>query len=235
MSSRRPFNSVKRLLLSPDTWERHFLVGQLARGSNTVLDIGGVAGQLALFLPGAQITSLNLDSEHADVHFDGLRVPYADNSFEVVVSLDVLEHIEKSKRGLHLAELARVADRRIILCCPLGAAEHVDAERELSRWYREVVGSGHRFLEEHLERGLPNEREIEELVSAAAISAELYFHGDFRCANRAFRLGTLARHRPSPGALVAYARTRFAPRRDQRLAPRSTQWSNRVFVIADLR
>jgi len=228
-------NRTRRLMLPPDTWERHTIVGQLAGDPETVLDVGGVAGQLSLFLPAAQITALNLGSEDADVHFDGLRVPYPDNSFEVVVSLDVLEHIERPERALHIAELARVAARRMILCCPLGTPEHIDAERELSEWYRDAVGNGHRFLDEHLEQGLPTEREIREMAAAAGLDAELHFHGDFREANSAFRLGTLVRHRLRPAVLAAYARARLSPHRDRQLASQSTPWSNRVFVVADPR
>jgi hypothetical protein len=220
-------------LLPADTWERHYLVAGFLAGAKTVLDVGGIAEQLGSFMPGAEVTALNVGDERADVHFDGLRIPYPDDAFDAVVSLDVLEHVERGNRPLHVAELARVAARRIVLCCPLGTPEHVEAERELAGWYRETTGGPHRFLEEHIERGLPTEAEIEELARAAGLEATLRFHGDFRRANELFRLSTKLRRRPTPASASAYALARFDPRRDRSLDARSGPWSNRVFLVAE--
>lgn len=224
---------VKRWLLPADTWERHYFVARFAAGSKAVLDVGGIAEQLGSFMPGAQVTALNVGDERADVHFDGLRIPYPDDAFDAVVSLDVLEHVERESRALHVAELARVAAGRIVLCCPLGTPEHVDAERELAGWYRETTGGPHRFLEEHIERGLPTVAEIEELASAAGLEATLRFHGDFRRANRLFQLSTRLKQRPTPASILGYAGARFDPRRDRELGARSGPRSNRVFLVAE--
>jgi Methyltransferase domain len=229
-----PQRQLKRSLLPADTWERHHFVAEFAGEAKTVLDVGGIAEQLASFMPGAEVTALNVGDERADVHFDGLRIPYPDDAFDAVVSLDVLEHIDRESRGTHLAELARVAARRVVLCCPLGTPEHVEAERELAAWYRETTGSSHRFLEEHIERGLPTESEIEALAAAAGLGAMLHFHGDFRRANHLFRLSTRLRQRPTPKSFSAYAVARLDLRRDRQLSPDSSPWSNRVFAVADV-
>lgn len=228
----KPVRPFKRLLLPADTWERHFFVAQFAAGAKTVLDVGGIAEQLASFMPEAEVTALNVGDERADVHFDGLRIPYPDDSFDAVVSLDVLEHIDRESRAVHLSELARVAAHRVVLCCPLGTPEHVAAERELAGWYRETVGSPHRFLEEHIARGLPTEGEVGELASAAGLDATLHFHGDFRRANHLLRLSTRLRQRPTPGSLSAYTAARLDLRRDRQLDSSSGPWSNRVFLVA---
>jgi hypothetical protein len=231
--SLRPTRRIKRLLLPADTWERHFFVARFGAGAKTVLDVGGIAEQLASFMPEAEVTALNVGDERADVHFDGLRIPYPDDSFDAVVSLDVLEHIDRESRAVHLSELARVAAHRIVLCCPLGTPEHVAAERELAGWYRETAGSPHRFLEEHIERGLPTESEIRELASAAGLDATLRFHGDYRRANHLFQLSTRLRQRPTPGSVSAYAMARLDLRRDRQLDSESGVWSNRIFVVAE--
>lgn len=221
------------MVLPADTWERHFFVARFAAGAKTVLDVGGIAEQLASFMPRADVTALNVGDERADVQFDGLRIPYPDNAFDAVVSLDVLEHINRDSRALHFSELARVAAQRVVVCCPLGTPEHVEAERELAVWYRQTVGSGHRFLEEHTERGLPTRDEVEGLTASAGLDATLHFHGDFRRANRVFRLATQLRQRPTPRALAAYAMIRLDLRHDRELAAESSPWSNRVFAVAD--
>lgn len=226
---------MRRALLPADTWERHYFVARFAAGAKTVLDVGGIADQLGSFMPAAAVTALNVGAEEADVHFDGLRIPYRDDAFDAAVSLDVLEHIPRANREAHLAELARVASRRVVLCCPLGTSEHVEAERELAAWYRETTGGPHRFLEEHIERGLPTEEEIRGLASEAGLEATLYFHGDFRRANRLFQLSTRLRQRPTPTSLAGYATARFDPRRDRKLESSSRPRSNRVFLVADTR
>jgi hypothetical protein len=225
---------MKRALLPADTWERHHFVAEFAGEARTVLDVGGIAGQLGSFMPGAEVTTLNVGEEAADVHFDGLRIPYPDDAFEAAVSLDVLEHIDRGSRETHFAELARVAARRVVLCCPLGTPEHVDAEREVAAWYRETAGTPHRFLEEHIERGLPTESEVGELAAAAGLDADLYFHGDFRRAIELFRLSVELRKRPRPRSAMAYAAARLDLRRDRRLGRASDAHTNRVFVVADV-
>jgi hypothetical protein len=222
---------ARRTRMAADTRERHAIVSDLAGTPATVLDVGGVAGEMEAFLPAATVTSLNVGDESADVHFDGSRIPYGDGSFEVAMSLDVLEHIPAPQRLGHVKELARVAARRAILCCPLGTPEHVAAERELATWYRELTGRPHRFLEEHLERGLPTEAELME-IAAAAGGFELRFQGDFRDVVEVFRRGVLARRRPTPRRLTRYAGARLGRGAAGELERRSSPYTNRAFLIS---
>jgi SAM-dependent methyltransferase len=216
--------------MAHDTWERHVIVAELAGGPESVLDVGGVAGELQAFMPASRVTTINVGGEEADLHFDGGRIPFDDGSFDLAVSLDVLEHIEGERRLAHLRELRRVARRRVILCCPLGTPEHIEAERDLAAWHREVTGDGHRFLEEHLETGLPTELELRNLAAEAG-GFELRFQGDFRDVAKLFRLGVLARSRPSPATVARYARARLAARQRPELSELPGGHANRAFLI----
>ena len=51
---------------------------------------------------------------------DIVALPFADRSFEVVVALDVLEHLEADVGLLLLAELRRVSARDVVLLTPSG-------------------------------------------------------------------------------------------------------------------
>jgi ubiquinone/menaquinone biosynthesis C-methylase UbiE len=217
--------------MADDTWERHLIVSELAGNPAVVLDVGGVAGDLEAFLPDSRVTSLNVGEEKADVHFDGRKIPFDDDSFDVAVSLDVLEHLPPTDRAGHVAELRRVARGRVILCCPLGSPEHVVAERELAEWYQGLTGSGHRFLEEHLVTGLPTEEELRQIARSAG-GFDLRFQGDFRTVNELFRKAALTRRRPSPRNVASYVRARLTARRQPAVEDRSNPHTNRAFLIS---
>ena len=221
---------LRRLAMAPDTWSRHRIVSRLEGEPETLLDVGGVAGELALFMPRTRIVTANVE-EGADVLFDGVTLPFEDDSFEAAASLDVLEHVPRDQRGVHVDDLARVAESRVVLCCPLGSEAHEAAERDLADWHESVTGRRHRFLDEHLQRGLPSEDELRALAAAAPMRFELRFHGDFEKANELFRLSTLAKHRKRPVDILRYARVRLSPRRDATLTERPGRRANRAFLV----
>ena len=223
---------LRRLVMAPDTRSRHRIVSRLAGDPATLLDVGGVAGELALFMPGTSIVTANVE-EGADVVFDGITLPFEDGSFEAAVSLDVLEHVPRDQREIHIADLARVAKNRVVICCPLGSEAHNAAEHELADWHESVTGRRHRFLDEHLERGLPTEEELRALAAAAPIRFELSFHGDFEEANELFRLSTLAKQRKRPADLARYARVRFGRRHEGALTEHPGPRANRAFLVGN--
>jgi len=221
---------LNRLRMAPDTWQRHQIVSELVGSPGTLLDVGGVAGELSAFLPGTKVVTANVDGP-ADLHFDGAALPFPDRSFEAATSLDVLEHIPRESRQQHLRELVRVSRRTVVICCPLGTPAHVEAERGLSEWHRSVTGSGHRFLDEHLERGLPTEKELRILAEESELPWELRFQGDFRDANDLFALSVLARMWPRPLTILRYARARLFAGRSTELVSCSQPETNRAYLI----
>jgi SAM-dependent methyltransferase len=210
-------------ILPFDTAERHCVAATLLGSPRNALDVGGRPGELARFLPSTGVTTANVDPP-ADVLFTGSELPFPEDSFEVVSSLDVLEHLERPQRQAHIAELVRVARERVVVCCPLGTPAHVEAERELAARYE------HRFIKEHLEKGLPEEEELRVLVSSLSFRFELLFHGDFRTVNERFVLERGARAL-RPRALLDYAVKRARWKPDLELAAESNPFTNRAFLI----
>jgi len=222
-------------LTAADTWERHLIVAQLAGAPRQVVDVGGLPGQLRGFLPGASVVAANVVSP-ADLLVPEDGLPFKDRSVEVLTSLDALEHVPPAVRAGFVAELVRVAARRVILCCPLGTPAHDAAEREVAAWYRELTGAEHPWLAEHLENGLPRQDELERWFAAAAApgdSVRLHFHGDFRATNRQFEQIVSARHKPRPGSVWRFASARVSHRPDVALADAPGLYTNRVFVVVD--
>jgi Methyltransferase domain len=102
--------------LSWDRYVRLNAVAELVLGtqSNNVLDAGGYDGALALFLPGLTIDLIDPATTGGSV----LKIPASDGSYDTVVAIDVLEHIEPKDRAQALCELARIARRHVILNYP---------------------------------------------------------------------------------------------------------------------
>jgi hypothetical protein len=224
-----------RLLSAADTWERHLVVARLVGRPRTLVDVGGLPGQLAAFLPGTAVTAVNVEPP-ADLLVDPGPLPFTDASIPAVASLDTLEHVPPGERAGFVAELVRVARDRLVLCCPLGTPQHVAAERALHDWLRAATGAEHPWLAEHLAHGLPTREELEDLLAparAAGARVRLLFHGDFRRAERELRRIVRARARPRPASLAAFALPRLAHRPDLRLAEAPTELTNRVFAVVE--
>jgi SAM-dependent methyltransferase len=219
-------------LSAPDTWERHLIVADLVGDARSVLDVGGLPGQLDAFLPRAKVLAANI-TDPADLIVDPSALPFRDGVFDATTSLDVLEHVPAPMRKGFVAEQLRVSGGRTVLCCPLGSPEHVAAEAEIHAWYRDLTGEDHPWLVEHAENGLPTLAELQEAFAVHDGPVRFAFHGDFREVDAQFRRIVLARHRHRPGDVLGFAAFRLPYRPRTQLSDTATPYANRVFVIAD--
>jgi len=87
-------------------------------------------------------------------------MPFADEEFDAVVALEVLEHITAEKRPYFIRECIRVARHVVILTCPCNDPEVVKNEALAAAAYEHRNGVDHPFLAEHREFGLPNAEDI---------------------------------------------------------------------------
>jgi len=146
------------------------LVRELPPGR--LLDVGsGSVGVAPWLPPGWAVTGLDASFDDygaaagpaADgvvrVEGDARALPFADAAFDVVLALDLLEHVRPADRARVLAELARVAGRRLIVGCPAGAPA-LAADRRLGERYARRGEPAPGWLAEHLEHGFPEPEEL---------------------------------------------------------------------------
>jgi glycosyltransferase involved in cell wall biosynthesis len=164
--------SDRRLTWQPDIYQRYSCLARLTdvlcgegSGALALLDVGSGPVSLA-----AGFISPRFEIVRADVsQFDdpsivllhpGEPLPFDDAAFDVVVAVEVLEHVPPAQRPGFIRELQRVSRQATIVCCPVNTPEVVEAERQFSSFAKKASGRDVDFLVEHLEHGLPDAAEV---------------------------------------------------------------------------
>jgi hypothetical protein len=80
----------------------------------------------------------------------------ADGSFDIVVALDVFEHIEPARRAAFLRHITRVGRRMTLIAAPFDSAHVRRAEQEAIAYWDSLFDKPYRWLTEHAEQGLPD-------------------------------------------------------------------------------
>jgi hypothetical protein len=148
-----------------------------------ILDVGGRPGLLEKFIA-HPVTVSNLSE--GDIISNGLFLPFADSSFEIVTSLDVLEHVPSVNRARFIAELFRVAKSQVIFCAPLGTSAHIQQEKDIAVILRSK-GMTNLMLEEHVMYGIPSLQEVLACLPAHS-NHRLIYTGDFRFNSLLFKM-----------------------------------------------
>ncbi len=87
------------------------------------------------------------------------QLPFRDGSFELVVSLDLIEHVPSECRAEVIADMFRLSSSLLIIGCPIGkTAESCD--RAFAAWLRRAGKQVPWWVSEHFERGVPTELEM---------------------------------------------------------------------------
>ncbi len=123
-----------------------------------VLDVGGSGSIITQFID-VDLTIIDIlpNTGKLDNYIEGsaLMMPFADNSFDVVISCDVLEHIGKDDRAKFIKESSRVSRDFLIIAAPYNLSGVRLAEISANNFYKKLTGQDHIWLLEHLQDELP--------------------------------------------------------------------------------
>lgn len=152
------FDQYQRYRLVADLLERVRADGERLR----ILDVGGRTALLRRFLDDeVWLLDVEPSQEPGLVLADGSRMPFPDDTFDVVAAFDTLEHVPLHLRQAFLAECARVARRFVLLAGPYEAPEVVEAELALQRFLSDKLDQHSDHLDQHRDIGLPVREEVE--------------------------------------------------------------------------
>lgn len=182
-SQRKSFMSTASLRRSLYKWAwdtrcRNVDVARILRplvnNDTKILDVGCGEYGLSAFVPSKNIVGVDIIS--SDVQVDSFcfvhgsinSLPFAERSFSLAASVDVLEHLPESIRGDAVKQLVKIADNVVLIAFPSGSAgramdvafnkELTDAGQPIPDW-----------LEEHLENEYPTtDRVVAEIENEAA-------------------------------------------------------------------
>ena len=150
-----------------------------------ILEVGAnVQRNLERFAPEHRITYLDRDlpdevaRDPAFVKGDATAMPFEDRRFDLVVSVDVFEHIPAARRASFLHEVARVARRGLILGAPFDTPGVHAVEQSANGFYRALSGLEHPWLREHLDNGLPDLGQTRAQLESLGLQVETFAHGE---------------------------------------------------------
>lgn len=156
-------------MLNFDSWQRTETVSSILEWrfpENTakLLDVGGYPGRMRNRLPRYDWVLCDplVDAPGEQVKGSAMDLPFQKDSFDMAVSLDVLEHVAPENRLQILDEMGRVARDGMILTFPYKSPVVETAEAKVRDTYRQLFKKEHPWLTEHQQYPLPDVDELAE-------------------------------------------------------------------------
>lgn len=174
---------MNKNLLPYDIYERHRKVAEFIERGTTVLDVGGELNHLSQFSKPSKVVVANLNT--GDVIIKKGRLPFKNDSYDIVCSIDVLEHIPKKNREAFVEDLVKIAKKKVILSFPTYTDKHEAYEIELQGFLKRK-GEDVTYLNEHIKNGLPDPQTFKESLKDLRIS--IFYSGNLSVNNLLFKL-----------------------------------------------
>ena len=162
------------------------IINEMRRDNESfrILEVGANEHRnLENFLPLDKITYLDIqlpEELQKDPNYilgDATDMEFPDDEYDVIVALDVFEHIPLEKRNQFIDELYRVSSQTCIITAPFHSEETVNAESRVNSIYKSLFGEDYIWLAEHKENGLPNKDALKGYLQAKNVKFKMIGHG----------------------------------------------------------
>lgn len=154
-----------------DLFTRNYLIANLVNKLREktplkILDVGGRGGYLNNFFEKDLYNILGkLSPETRDsssyVQGNYTQLPFKDNSFDIVISSDMYEHISPECRKEAVTEMLRVSKNFMVLAAPFYSDEVEIAKINANEFSLRCTKKQHPWLKEHIDNILPSCSELE--------------------------------------------------------------------------
>jgi len=171
-----PFDQYQRYRLVAEVLDRLRRPGEKFE----VLDVGGHPGLARAFFDQDLVIVSDLLSSGNDFEImaDSITLPFPDQSFNLVIAVDLLEHILPSERNQVLRELARVSSELVFISAPFDFSLSKEAERMVFDFIKEWLGYEHKYLKQHLEIPAPKLFETEAEMIKLGFDTVIFPNGE---------------------------------------------------------
>ena len=109
---------------------------------------------------------------------DATDLDMSDGAFDIVIALDVFEHIEPAHRADFLRHICRVSRIGTLLGAPFASAAVIKAENEASAFWDGLFQTPYRWLVEHAENGLPDLVQTKRQLGDLGMECVHFGHGN---------------------------------------------------------
>lgn len=158
---------------------RYGLVRRLVRRHRhgAICEVGAGRHGLSRYFPGVPFVAVDLDFEDyggprialapemRGVKADARFMPFPDRTFDLVFSLDMIEHVPADSRADVIRELARITRHDLVVAFPCGRAAQ-DADRRQAAALRASGKPVPGWLAEHLDIAYPMPEEMDGVFDA---------------------------------------------------------------------
>ncbi|MBI2009621.1 MAG: class I SAM-dependent methyltransferase [Candidatus Chisholmbacteria bacterium] len=138
----------------------------------TILEVGSGSLGIGPYL-NKPFTAVDLDfsgpqwKKAKKIIASATKLPFPDNHFDVVLSVDMLEHLKPEDRNQAVTEMLRVAKTTSIIALPVGKLAAAQ-DKHLDSLYQKKFGHQFPFLKEQVNYGLPETADVRRWITTAA-------------------------------------------------------------------
>ncbi|MFH0892311.1 MAG: class I SAM-dependent methyltransferase [Candidatus Falkowbacteria bacterium] len=101
------------------------------------------------------------------LEYAGSGFPFPNDSFDLVLSVDSLEHVPADQRPKMISEMIRAAGKAVVVVAPCGPSAAA-SDRELARYFKSIHGKSDKFFDDHIYNGLPEKDAVVKMLEDGA-------------------------------------------------------------------